>query len=256
MDYKLLIDTAVLAGVIMLENGAEISRVEGTINHILGVSGLKITQAFVTSTGLIVTLDDPSIDSLTVVRRVQDRVTNLSKIDMTNTVSRQLCAGEISLKDAFHHLKYIKQGHAGEYPRKVRVAAVIVVVAGFSVMFGATGVEAALAGAVGGLLSLTMFLLEKLRVNAFIQNLILAMTVAIGTILVSGIPRVNININPVIIGAIMPIVPGAAITNAIRDTLHGDYTAGGAKVLEAFVTAAAIAIGVGFGFLLTGGLGL
>ena len=51
----------------------------------------------------------------------------------------------------------------------------------------------------------------------------------------------------VIISSIMPMVPGVAITNAIRDTLRGDYISGGARALEAFVTAAAVAIGVGVG---------
>ena len=54
MDYKLLIDTAALAGTVMLENGAEIYRVEETINYILKVSGLKTTQAFVISTGFMI----------------------------------------------------------------------------------------------------------------------------------------------------------------------------------------------------------
>ena len=40
MDYKLLIDTAALAGTVMLENGAEIYRVEETINYILKVLSL------------------------------------------------------------------------------------------------------------------------------------------------------------------------------------------------------------------------
>ena len=70
MDYKLLIDTAALAGMIMLENGAEIYRVEETIDYMLKTSGLKTTQAFVVSTGFMISLDDPSIDALTVVRRV------------------------------------------------------------------------------------------------------------------------------------------------------------------------------------------
>ena len=37
-DYKLLLDTAVLAGQIMLQNGAEIYRVEDTIQRILELS--------------------------------------------------------------------------------------------------------------------------------------------------------------------------------------------------------------------------
>ena len=60
------------------------------------------------------------------------------------------------------------------------------------------------------------------------------------------------NTFPAFFAAIMPIVPGAAITTAVRDTMQGDYVAGGAKALEAFVSAAAIAAGVSFGMILTG----
>ena len=69
-----------------------------------------------------------------------------------------------------------------------------------------------------------------------------------------------LNMDTVIISCIMPLVPGVAITNAIRDTLRGDYISGGARALEAFVTAAAVAIGAGAGmasmnlFLQGGGL--
>ena len=45
----------------------------------------------------------------------------------------------------------------------------------------------------------------------------------------------------------MPLVPGAAITNAILDTLYGDYISGSAKMLEAFLIASAIAIGIAIG---------
>ena len=80
MDYKLLIDSAALAGTIMLENGAEIYRVEETIDYMLRTSGLKTTQAFVVSTGFMISLDDPCIDALTVVRLVNKKSTNLIAI--------------------------------------------------------------------------------------------------------------------------------------------------------------------------------
>ena len=50
----------------------------------------------------------------------------------------------------------------------------------------------------------------------------------------------------------MVLVPGAAITNAIRDTLHGDYASGNANILEAFAEAAMIALGVYVGLIVTG----
>ncbi len=51
----------------------------------------------------------------------------------------------------------------------------------------------------------------------------------------------------------MPLVPGTAITNAIRDTLRGDYISGSARAIEAFIVALSIALGVALGLLLLGG---
>ena len=51
----------------------------------------------------------------------------------------------------------------------------------------------------------------------------------------------------------MPAVPGTAITNAIRDTLRGDYNSGAARAIEAFVTALSVAIAVALGLVIAGG---
>ncbi|HAM63404.1 MAG TPA: hypothetical protein DCP62_07115 [Erysipelotrichaceae bacterium] len=48
----------------------------------------------------------------------------------------------------------------------------------------------------------------------------------------------------------MPLVPGTAITTAIRDTLNGDYMSGGSRALESVVIAVSIALGVGAGLWL------
>ena len=58
------------------------------------------------------------------------------------------------------------------------------------------------------------------------------------------------NMDTVMIGSFMPLVPGMAITNAVRDTLRGDYLSGGARVMEAFLKALGIAIGIGIGLAL------
>lgn len=70
--------------------------------------------------------------------------------------------------------------------------------------------------------------------------------------------RFGKNINPMITGAIMPLVPGLAITNAIRDIIAGDYLSGGARLFDAVVVAIALATGAGsvmyiFGHM-TGGI--
>jgi len=56
----------------------------------------------------------------------------------------------------------------------------------------------------------------------------------------------------IIISAIMPLLPGTVLTNGIRDTFRGDYMSGAAKILEAFVIAIFIAIGIGAGLVVGG----
>ena len=58
------------------------------------------------------------------------------------------------------------------------------------------------------------------------------------------------DMDTVIVSSLMPLVPGVAITNAVRDTLQGDYISGSARMLEAFLKAASIALGVGIGVML------
>jgi len=49
-----------------------------------------------------------------------------------------------------------------------------------------------------------------------------------------------------VISSFMLLVPGLAITNAIRDTIAGDYVSGVARAVDAFLCAIAIAVGAGF----------
>ena len=108
MNYKLLLDTAVTAGELMLENGAETYRVEDTMHRILSLSKLQTAEVFVTMTGFVATLDDPSIHSMTVVRRITERSTNLDMIDKLNALSRRLCTGELELDAAFSQVQELK----------------------------------------------------------------------------------------------------------------------------------------------------
>ena len=56
---------------------------------------------------------------------------------------------------------------------------------------------------------------------------------------------IAIHVDTTTIGVIMLMVPGVAITNAIRDIIAGDLVAGIARAADAFLTAAAISAGAG-----------
>ena len=51
-------------------------------------------------------------------------------------------------------------------------------------------------------------------------------------------------LDKIIIGSVMPLVPGLLITNAVRDLMAGHFVSGLSKGAEAFLTAFAIGAGV------------
>ncbi len=246
VDYKLLIDTAALAGTLMLENGAEIYRVEETINYMLKTSGLKTREAFVVSTGIMISLDDPSIDALTVIRRVNKGATNLNVIAQVNDISRKFYKRIISLEEAFSQLKHLEKT---QYPWWLKDICTIFVVASFAGMYGGNGYDMLATAVVGIFLAAWLHIGKKIGLNPLINDLVasVVISVAASVMVHTGI---GVHIDRIIIGSIMVLVPGAAITNAIRDTLHGDYASGNANILQAFTEAAMIALGVYVGLLM------
>ena len=59
----------------------------------------------------------------------------------------------------------------------------------------------------------------------------------------------------IIIGAIMPLVPGIAFTTAIRDIYNADYLSGTIHLLDALITAVCIAVGACLPFVVMNSFG-
>lgn len=248
MDYKLVMNMAVLAGEMMLRSGAETYRVEDTMNHILHTAGTQSVEASVMMTGIVATISNPDMEPITAIKRVQERGTNLNRIMEVNDISRQYCGGKLTLEEAYDRLSSIKGKQYGIWLYNL---ATVLVPAGFVPLFGGGMKETAAAAAVGAVLALIITAGKLLQINGFIIDALSSLGIAVAAISLKHVfPGFDENI--VIISSIMPLVPGVAITNAVRDSLQGDYISGGARILEAFMKAAGVALGVGAGIALTG----
>uniref|UniRef100_UPI003AB8B584 threonine/serine exporter family protein n=1 Tax=Anaerotignum lactatifermentans TaxID=160404 RepID=UPI003AB8B584 len=53
------------------------------------------------------------------------------------------------------------------------------------------------------------------------------------------------NMDMIVIGSIVPLLPGVPLTNSIRDFLNGDYLSGTIRMIDAVLVACCIALGVG-----------
>lgn len=227
----------------MLENGAETSRVEDTISRIILTSDCQTAEAFVTPTGIFVSLDHRDIDLLSVVRRVKRRRINLNRIALANDVSREFCKGSLTLEAAMYQIQRIKD--EPEYKPMIRIMSIGFASAFFSLMLGGTLSDFMVCLATTISFGFIERTLSRLELSKFFIDLIGGVLGALIPYIFFYILHYGSHFDLMVISSIMPMVPGVAITNAIRDTLHGDLLSGVARGMDAFIIAASIATGVG-----------
>jgi uncharacterized membrane protein YjjP (DUF1212 family) len=224
----------------MLSNGAETYRVEDTARRILTALGQENAQAYVTATGVFVSAGtEPPV---TGIKRVKTRSYHMEKIARVNDLSRGLSEGRIKFADAEAEL--IRIQNLPPYPAILRIVCSGVSCFCFCYMFGGLWRDCVCALICGMLVYFALNMLSGKGVSAFLSNIICGALISILTLTLLNL-GLGVNMDKIIIGAIMPLVPGIAMTNAMRDILEGDFVSGGSRTIEALVTAAAIATGVG-----------
>ena len=251
MDAQLLMKTAALAGELMLCSGAETYRVEDTMHHILKTAdNLEMAEVLVIMTGITATIKQKDENVISIVKRVGSRSTNMSHIMEVNDISRRYCGEEITLEEAYKELSGLKKNIYSRLENRLGVLGICI---GFSLFYGGGIREVIVTLLVGFVLTGCMTIGEKMRFHAFLQDVFGSFGIAVSSLLLSYL--IKVNLDTVIISSIMPMVPGVAITNAVRDTLQGDYLSGSARILEAFLKATGIAVGIAIGLLLMGVVG-
>ena len=245
------LDAICLASQMILESGGETYRAEETVEHMCQGLGIPRVDVLALPTGLILTLtleDDAAISRIV---RVHSRSTDLGRIDQCNDISRKGASGRLNAQEALKALKEIKR------PRKEKrlllIGASALSAASFTVMLGGSWVDFAVSFFCGVVVQAVMPPLQKMRVPPLISSMIAGalttLVALLGTLIFPGV-----TIEPIISGAIMPLLPGLAVTNAMRDTIRGDLVSGGARVIEAILSVLMLAAGIGLTLSMWGGV--
>ncbi|QHQ59768.1 threonine/serine exporter family protein [Anaerocolumna sedimenticola] len=230
----------VLAGELLLSNGAEIFRVEDTMERIAKAYGLDI-DTFVIANGIFVTAQGNKSLHQFKIKHIPTGTTNLEKIELVNQISRQIEQKTYNVDKALDKLLELKNKKM--YPSKVQIAA-YGLGSSFCYFLGGSVTDSIVSLFLGIILGITMTLFMKSYVTKAIQNI---MGSAIVTILAISAYNLGLgdNIDKMIIGSIIPLVPGVAFTNAVRDFIENDYISGAVRMLDSVLVAFSIAIGVG-----------
>lgn len=240
MESNEILNVAGYAGKILLESGAEAYRVEETMVKICESFGVEDAQSYVTTTGVMMSITHRN-QNYAKISRIQKRGVDLHKIDAINDLSRtiQLRGLDIvNVKDALYQIDHEKR-----YGYKTTLLFSALSAFGFAGFFKGSLKDALVAFVIGMLIKWVSLGMEKSDVNAFFNHAISAGVAALCALIAIHFELAN-SLDIVIISSIMLLVPGLAITNAIRDTVAGDYLAGISRGAEAFLIAIAIAVGI------------
>jgi len=102
------------------------------------------------------------------------------------------------------------------------------------------------------LLKATMFLNRSLRFNRVFSSILASFVVSAAAFLAQWVGLAS-HADHIVIGNIMLLIPGAALTNSLRDMISGDTMSGILRFMEACIVALAIASGyILAGFVLGG----
>lgn len=242
MNQEDVLNTAIEVGSRLLENGAEISRVEQSMERMILAYGAPACDVFAIPTCIIVSIPSEGAAPQTRIKRIYERETNLGKVSRLNDLSRRICATLPTAAQIKDELARIDSSR--DYRISIQVLSAILISASFALLFNGSWIDAGAAVICGACLKIVVMGMSRLHTNRFFINVVgSALTTAIAFLAARLIPTVQMD--KVIIGTLMNLVPGVAITTSMQDIIAGDLIAGQAKLVEALMTATAIALGTG-----------
>lgn len=252
-----VLEIASEAGHILLENGAEIARIEETMERISKYYGVSSRNFFVLSNGIFTTGHDNgngvqnSGRQYANVEFIPIKGTQLDKIAEINKLSREIEAGKYTIAQAKARLTEIRN-----MPPKsdlVQILGAAFGSLGFCALFGGSIMDSCASFVVGLLLWAFVLKVTSRLFTKLLGNIINGSFVALLCFFFWKL-GFGENFGNMIVGSLIPLIPGVAFTNGIRDIANEDYLAGVTRLLDALLVFAAIAIGACLFFLVSGHL--
>lgn len=240
MQIYELLNSVTDIGYHMLEQGAEVYRVEDSLRRIFASYEIP-AEVYAVPGSVIVTIHDEDGRPMTKTRRILLHDTNLDKVDRLNDLSRRVCRDRPEPQQIREEIKAILARRS--YPAPILVFAYIIIGFSFALFFEGDINDALVAGVTGGLIKLLQLALAKVRSNEFFVIILCSAMTSFIAIVSVQLGLAN-NIDKVTIGALMTLVPGITVTNCMRDFIAGDFMTGLSRLAQALLAATAIAAGV------------
>ena len=250
MNYYKILQTILDIGEEMVVAGAEIHRVEDSVERMCAAYGFDRVNVFIIISNLQVTVETPDGRILTHIRRIVRNDVNFDRMDYLNDLSRYVCANTPEVPVMQEKLQEVMERK--QQPLWLTFVGNIFAASGFTVFFGGTPLDAGAAAFMALLIVCLQMALQDRETNSFVYNISVSFVAGVAAILMVDI-GMGEHADIIMMGGIMLLIPGIAMTNAIRDMLIGDTATGLLRLFNALMTAAAIACGFALSIVLLGG---
>jgi uncharacterized membrane protein YjjP (DUF1212 family) len=244
MKVEELVDVALRSGEILLKSGAEIYRVEDTIIRIMETEGYSC-DCFVLLSAIFLSVRVQGSSNLTIIKRVKSNAVNLGRIELINSFSRMMQHKRVDYTYARDALDKIDRTDNYKFITKLTAAAGIAFA--YTLLFKGTPKEAAASIIVCSTAYIIKALLSRTGFFSFIEYFIAGIVIGFTSLSMVSIFD-GMNAYKLIIGGSMFLLPGMAITNSIKDTLHGDTLSSMYRLAEAVLVITAVVIGISIVF--------
>ncbi len=225
----------------MTEAGAEIYRVEESAKHIFSAYDYKNIDVYATTSNIIISVEAKDSTIKTHTKRIEKIVTDIEKIDKLNALVREISFNKPDLSYIESKIKEIEK--TPKFSNLVNVIFYGVIAGAFYLFFGGRSfLEFILSSIIGLGTGVLSIFYEKLDFNKVLGKFIQSFIATLWTVLLKKLGLVS-HLEFIIIGNIMTLIPGIGLTNSLRDLFVGDNISGVLRLIEAVLSALAIACG-------------
>lgn len=236
----------------LLVSGASVNRVEDTVIRICKAYDYRKINVISITEFIFLSVLTPEGHIINQDRRVYQHENDLAYLEDLNALSREICRDKPTVTTIARRIESLNTKQENKRNVFYEVLAYIVGCGAFTIFFGGNILDAL----ASGLISILLYAFSKRSMvptlNRVVSTFLCSVLGGFSAYLLVYL-HMGSNLNAIIIGNIMLLVPGMILTNSIRDLLCGDTIAGLLKLIESLLVALAIAVGYALPLLLIGG---
>lgn len=232
-----------------VETGAEIKRVEDSLYRIYKAYGFENIEIYAITSLIVVTIKGPDGTHYTQSVRVTSGGTDLGRLEDINALIRYICTNKpnlVKLSDIINNPKNQAQ-------KASEMHWIYACRRWFCGFFGGDMLD----GTAAAVIAIAVYFMDynfKLRnINNVIYTFIASLVSGVIALIFTHFGFGN-NVDKVMIGVIMLLIPGLLLVNSIKEMFNRDIVTGLYRFVEAVFVAVAIAGGFAVSVLLLGGV--